>query len=283
MGEHCEQGGSSEMTGEAQGAGRAYAYSINDIVRTFGISRTTIMYYESLGIVTPRREGDQARRVYSDADVYRLMSAMLFKNAGIPPKGLADVLDGQPFTAQRCAACAQIVEREIAYKQAVLERMRLCEQMCTHVGDMGACDVEPYYFVPDKAEVRYRKFPEDNTLDLLIAHMPLGGLGSQDHPEGQAGPLVRWGRTIPVRYAGFVDGLSTEGLGVIGGCACVWTIRLVGDIRRPERQVGIRVELRDYARGLGMTPTGLAFTPFSLPSEHGFIVPVCIPVTPAEC
>lgn len=49
------------VDGRAQGEKiDAKRYTINDIVRTLGLSRTTIMYYESLGIVAPAREGEQA-------------------------------------------------------------------------------------------------------------------------------------------------------------------------------------------------------------------------------
>lgn len=259
-------------------------YTINDIVRTLGLSRTTIMYYESLGIVTPTREGEQARRMYSDTDMWRLMSAVLLKNVGISPKDLPGYLADQPFTAARCREYTRLLEHDIEYRQALLDRMRLYDAMCAHTGYVGLCDVPEYYFCPDAADAGYKAFPEDETLDLLIAHMPIGGLGSLRDPavgEGadRLGGAVHWGRTVPVRFAHLIDGLKAEGLQVFGGCACVCCILSMQDIRRlngiSERA---RAKMLRYIDDNSLTICGPSFSPFSLPSDHGFTFPICVPV-----
>ena len=259
-------------------------YTINDIVRTLGLSRTTLMYYESLGIVTPAREGEQSRRVYSDADVWRLMSAVLLKNIGISPKDLPGYLADQPFTSQRCAEYARHLERDIEYRQALLDRMRLYDAMCAHTGYVSLCDVPGYYFCPDEGDTGYKAFPEDETLDLLIAHMPIGGLGSLRDYEGPEGPdrlggAVHWGRTVPVSLAHLIDGLKTEGLQVIGGCPCVCCILSMQDIRRTN---GISEQacaaMLDYVDSHSLQICGPSFSPFSLPSDHSFTFPICVPV-----
>lgn len=266
----------------------AHRYTINDIVRTFGISRTTIMYYESLGIVVPQREGEQARRVYSDSDVYRLMSAVTLKNVGIPPKDLPSYLEGRPFTAARCDEYAHLIERDIEYHQAVLEQMRLYERICANVGGVALVDVPAYYIRFDAADTGYKVFPEDETLDLLIAHMPIGGLGSRRSPVtaetvGAFGPENRWGRTVPVRYAHLIEGLQVDGLETIGGCTCVCAIIEMEDIRDDD---GVSYEGRSaietYIEQHDLVVAGGSFCPLSLPSEHGFIFPVCVPVSPRD-
>lgn len=259
-------------------------YTINDIVRTFGISRTTVMYYEQLGIVEPSREGEQARRTYSDADVFRLMSAMLLKNVGIPPKDLPEHLAGEPFTPQRCDEYARLIERDIAYRQATLERMRLYEMVAANVGSFCIRTVGQFYFVPDNAETGYRGFPADEALDKLIAHMPIASLGScwegsADRDLGSWG-ANHWGRTVPVRYAHLIEGFSCDGLAVLGGRTCACFIQSVTNLRADEG--GVMRDLcgacLDYAAGLGFEPEGRAFCPFCLPAAERFVFPTCIPV-----
>ena len=155
----------------------------------------------------------------------------------ISPKDLPGYLADQPFTAERCDEYARLLEHDIEYRQALLDRMRLYNAMCAHAGYVGLCDVPEYYFCPDAADTGYKAFPEDETLDLLIAHMPIGGLGSLREPvtgEGtdRLGGAVHWGRTVPVQFAHLIDGLKTEGLQVIGGCTCVSCILSMQDIRR---------------------------------------------------
>ena len=278
----------SDEVGDA-GCLDARRYTIHDIVRTFGISRTTVMYYESLGIVTPAREGEQARRTYSDADVFRLMGAMLFKNSGIQPKDLAAHLDGDPLTPERFEECARMVERTIAYQQAKLERLRLYERVCANVGAVGVTEVQAYYYLPDEAETGYRRFPKDETLDLFLAHMPLGGLGSlwdgnpfAEDPARRG--RNRWGRTIPVRYASLVDDLDTNGLDTVGGRTCVYVIQDSTNIRGDEAGAAGPAAcqaVRAYLREHGLVATGRAFCPFSLPSARRFVFPTCLPVRTA--
>ena len=259
-------------------------YTINDIVRTFGISRTTVMYYEQLGIVEPGREGEQARRTYSDADVFRLMSAMLLKNVGIQPKDLPAHLEGDPFTPERCGEYARVVERDIAYRQAVLERMRLYESVAANVGAFCIRQVGRFFFVPDNAETGYRHFPADEALDKLIAHMLIASLGSCWDGIASRDLVTwganHWGRTVPVRYAGLIEGFPTDGLAVLGGRVCACYIQRVSNLRTDEADVMRDQALAclDYAYERGFEPDGRAFCPFCLPAAENFVFPTCIPV-----
>ncbi len=259
-------------------------YTINDIVRTFGISRTTVMYYEQLGIVEPAREGEQARRTYSDSDVFRLMSAMLLKNVGIQPKDLPAHLGGDPFTPERCGEYARVIERDIAYRQAVLERMRLYEVVAGNIGSFCIRQVGQFFYVPDNAETGYRHFPADEALDKLIAHMPIASLGScwdgiASHDLDTWG-ANHWGRTVPVRYAGLIEGFSTDGLAVLGGRTCACYIQSVSNLRSDEvtEMHDLALSCLDYAYERGYEPDGRAFCPFCLPAAERFVFPTCIPV-----
>ena len=259
-------------------------YTINDIVRTFGISRTTVMYYEQLGIVEPAREGEQARRAYSDVDVFRLMSAMLLKNVGIPPKELPAHLEDEPFSAEHFDEYERRIERDLAYKQALLERMRMYRSVAANVGAATVREVGEFYFVPDNAETGYRHFPQDYALDVLIAHMPIASLGSwwdgvPREGRGDSWGTNHWGRTVPVRYAGLIDGFCAEGLAVLGGCTCVCFIMEVENLRTDGiYDVQFRATCLAQVANLGYEPAGNPFCPFCLPSAERFIFPTCVPV-----
>ena len=73
-------------------------YTIRDVTSTLHISRTTLLYYEELGIVHPFRDEETGYRYYSDADLFRLLSCKLLKNIGVPLKDMAERLDNEPFT-----------------------------------------------------------------------------------------------------------------------------------------------------------------------------------------
>jgi len=63
-------------------------YTIGRLAKKFQLSRSTLLYYDSIGLLKPssRTEGDY--RIYSKADAHRLEQICLYRQAGLP---LADV------------------------------------------------------------------------------------------------------------------------------------------------------------------------------------------------
>jgi DNA-binding transcriptional MerR regulator len=54
--------------------------SIGEVATHFGLPTHVLRHWESAGLLTPARDGD--RRRYSDADVYRVASILIAKEAG---------------------------------------------------------------------------------------------------------------------------------------------------------------------------------------------------------
>jgi DNA-binding transcriptional MerR regulator len=47
-------------------------YTIGRIARIFGLSRSTLLYYDSIGLLTPTGRSDAGYRLYSEDDRKRL-------------------------------------------------------------------------------------------------------------------------------------------------------------------------------------------------------------------
>jgi MerR family copper efflux transcriptional regulator len=60
--------------------------SIGEVAAHFGLPTHVLRHWESAGLLTPTRDGD--RRRYTDADLYRVASILMAKEAGF---GLADI------------------------------------------------------------------------------------------------------------------------------------------------------------------------------------------------
>src|SRR5687768_3027486 len=60
--------------------------SIGEVASRFGLPAHVLRHWESEGLLSPARDGD--RRRYSDADLYRVASILLAKEAGF---GLPDI------------------------------------------------------------------------------------------------------------------------------------------------------------------------------------------------
>ncbi len=59
------------------------AYKINEISKMFGLSRTAILYYDKIGLLSPSSRTDTGYRIYSESDVERLRSIVLYRNMGV--------------------------------------------------------------------------------------------------------------------------------------------------------------------------------------------------------
>jgi DNA-binding transcriptional MerR regulator len=66
-------------------------YSITALSREFGVTPRTLRFYESRGIITPRRQG--TTRVYSERDRIRLTLALRGRRVGLSVEEIRQVID----------------------------------------------------------------------------------------------------------------------------------------------------------------------------------------------
>src|SRR5215813_6746939 len=57
--------------------------TITHLARLCGLSRSTLLYYESAGLLRPARRGSGAYRVYGEKDVVRLRQVRAYREAEI--------------------------------------------------------------------------------------------------------------------------------------------------------------------------------------------------------
>ena len=75
-------------------------YSISELARTCGLSRSTLLYYDRLGLLKPCGRTGSGYRYYTDADQKRLERIAHFRQAGLTLKEIRAVLSsgGKPGT-----------------------------------------------------------------------------------------------------------------------------------------------------------------------------------------
>lgn len=66
--------------------------SVGEISKMFGISRTTLLYYDKIGLLYPEARNASGYRLYSQADVERLKQIITLKNAGVPIKQISSLI-----------------------------------------------------------------------------------------------------------------------------------------------------------------------------------------------
>ena len=80
-------GGASGETG-----GRLEMFRITELARHFGLSRSTLLYYDKIGLLTATARSEAGYRLYSTGDRERLAMICSFRQAGLAMEDIRRVL-----------------------------------------------------------------------------------------------------------------------------------------------------------------------------------------------
>jgi len=69
--------------------------TIGRLAKRFNLARSTLLYYDSLGILCPADRTSNGYRRYGLNDIQRLEKICLYRKAGLPLKQIQQVLDAQ--------------------------------------------------------------------------------------------------------------------------------------------------------------------------------------------
>ncbi len=67
-------------------------YRIGQLARQFGLSRSTLLYYDRIGLLSPTGRSAAGYRLYAPADRERLAAIFVFRRAGLPIEDIRRLL-----------------------------------------------------------------------------------------------------------------------------------------------------------------------------------------------
>ena len=137
---------SSENFPANDAAGPAPAeFSITALAEEFGLTHRALRFYESRGLVTPRREG--RKRIYSRADRDRLALILKGKRFGFTLAEISGMIDaeagrasehGLKLTAEKCLEQIAFFERQLREAgEALAELRRIHLSLCVRAARPG--------------------------------------------------------------------------------------------------------------------------------------------------
>lgn len=68
-------------------------HTIGRLASRFGLSRSTLLYYDSIGLLSPSGRTESEYRIYSEEDAKRLDQICLYRRAGLKLTDIKKVLD----------------------------------------------------------------------------------------------------------------------------------------------------------------------------------------------
>lgn len=73
-------------------------YTIGKLAKKYGLSRSTLLYYDSIGLLKPSGHSQSGYRIYSEHDVHRLDQICVYRRAGLPLADIVQVLESSEST-----------------------------------------------------------------------------------------------------------------------------------------------------------------------------------------
>jgi DNA-binding transcriptional MerR regulator len=74
-------------------------YTIGKLARKFNLSRSTLLYYDSIGLLSPLKRGNGNYRMYSEEDCKRLEQISNYRQTGLSLQQIKEILDSKKFIA----------------------------------------------------------------------------------------------------------------------------------------------------------------------------------------
>lgn len=68
-------------------------YTVGKLARKFGLSRSTLLYYDSIGLLEPGSHTKGEYRIYSEAEEKRLEQICIYRKAGLSLQDIGEILD----------------------------------------------------------------------------------------------------------------------------------------------------------------------------------------------
>jgi hypothetical protein len=258
-----------------------FMYHTGDLANTLGVSRTSLLYYEQAGLVSPRRNPDTGMREYSDDDVFDLIGFSALNSIGLTARQVAASVGSGASLYDESSLEEYVakVSSRVAYDEALrgsLDRMRAIRVRDRLGPEIAVERIERHIFVADGAQDGYLGFRTTPELRALIGYVPISGFGiTFTFDDGT--PNWLWGRTVPTRLAAVV-GIEHHFPVQIGGCTCVSCIKRV-ETAHEVPSLDWFAPLYDAAKKTGRRIAGDPFVPYIFPPHPGTPFKLCLPLS----
>jgi DNA-binding transcriptional MerR regulator len=94
------------------------SYSVGRLGRRFGLSRSALLYYDRIGLLSPSVRSSAGYRVYGERDVQRLEAICRYREVGLRLEQIRELIDG------RVGRAAELLEARLDQLNLEIERLR---------------------------------------------------------------------------------------------------------------------------------------------------------------
>ena len=102
------------------------SYTIGQLSKVSGLSRSTLLYYHRKGLLTPSGRNQSNYRLYSGADYLRLEKIMAYRQTGMSLEGIQQALDLESHPAENQQA--RLLEEQLQQLSREIQHLRKQQQ-----------------------------------------------------------------------------------------------------------------------------------------------------------
>ena len=100
-------------------------FTVTKLARQCGVSRTSLLYYESIGLMPPPQRSGGNYRCYSESDAERLRAIRAYRNAGLTLDDIRAILKTRSV---RGGDASQVLKRRLVELDAQIDALRAHQQ-----------------------------------------------------------------------------------------------------------------------------------------------------------
>lgn len=98
-------------------------HTVGRLARRYGLSRSTLLYYDRIGLLSPSRRSEAGYRLYTDGDAVRLEKILLFRGVGLPLESISALL------ASESGSVAEALEERLLRINAEIGSLRRQQEL----------------------------------------------------------------------------------------------------------------------------------------------------------
>jgi len=96
--------------------------TVTKLARRCGVSRTALLYYESIGLMPPPQRSGGNYRYYSEADAQQLLQIRAYRNAGLTLEDIRTILT--TYSSRRGSDASRVLKRRLVELDTEIDALR---------------------------------------------------------------------------------------------------------------------------------------------------------------
>ena len=112
------------------------SFSIGDLGKAFGLSRSTLIYYDKQGLLKPSARSAGNYRLYTEQDYQRLAKIMTYRDTGMSLQAIGDLLQHSGATNR-----VGVLEAQVEQLNEDIARLRKQQQVTIELLQSSGIDL----------------------------------------------------------------------------------------------------------------------------------------------